>query len=175
MNEKSPEFRGFFICANMMLMKNQAFDAIIPAPFGAIGVRAEDDFLVGLELLLANQTEKISGDPFVQSVVTQIKQYLNDSNTLLDIPIAVKGTSFQRRVWKAIANVPAGKTVSYGELAETVASGARAVANVCGANQVPLIIPCHRVVAKSGLGGFMRGDERGLTIKTWLLKHEQQQ
>lgn len=157
-----------------MLMKTKAFDAIIPAPFGAIGVRTEDDFMVGLELLPVTQAEKTSGDPFIQSVVTQIKQYLNDPNTILDIPVAVKGTPFQRRVWKAIANVPAGKTVTYGELAETVASGARAVANVCGANQVPLIIPCHRVVAKSGLGGFMRGDERGLTIKTWLLQHEQQ-
>ncbi len=159
----------------MVLMKTHEFDAIIPAPFGAIGVNAEDDFLVGLALLPVAQAEKVSGDPFVQSIVMQIKQYLNNPDTLLDIPIAVKGTPFQKRVWQAIAKVPVGRTISYGELAGMVGSGPRAVANVCGANQVPLVIPCHRVVAKNGLGGFMQGQENGLAVKVWLLEHEQRQ
>lgn len=158
----------------MMTMKTQEFDAVIQAPFGAIGIITKDDFLVGLTLLPGTHAEKLSGHPFVQSVVLQIKQYLDDPNTLLDIPIAVKGTPFQKRVWKTIAQVPAGQTVSYSELADAVASGPRAVANVCGANQVPLVIPCHRVVAKNGIGGFMCGEKDGLAIKAWLLKHEQQ-
>ncbi|MDP2248723.1 MAG: methylated-DNA--[protein]-cysteine S-methyltransferase, partial [Nitrosomonadales bacterium] len=133
------------------------------------------DFLIGLTLLPVAQAEKVSNHPFVQSVVLQIKQYLHNPDTLLEIPIAIKGTPFQKRVWEAIAKVPAGRTVSYSELADEVASGSRAVANVCGANQVPLVIPCHRVVAKNGIGGFMRGEKDGLSIKSWLLKHEQQQ
>jgi methylated-DNA-[protein]-cysteine S-methyltransferase len=159
----------------MSFMKTREFDAIIPAPFGAVGVRTEDDFLVGLELLPSAQPEKIAGGPFVQSVVSQIKQYLNNPDTLLDIPIAVKGTPFQKRVWKAIADVPVGQTIYYSDLARVVGSGPRAVANVCGANQVPLVIPCHRIVAKNGLGGFMQGQENGLAVKVWLLQHEQRQ
>ena len=69
--------------------------------------------------------------------------------------------------------IPAGSTITYADLAQRAASGARAVANACGANPVPVIIPCHRVVARHGLGGFMRGREAGaLGIKQWLLAHE---
>lgn len=149
-------------------------DAIISVPFGAVGIRTKDEFLVGLELIDTPQAEKISDHPFVQYVASQLSQYFANPQTSLEIPIAVSGTPFQKRVWKAIAAIPAGKTLSYGELAEKVGSGPRAVANVCGANQVPLVIPCHRVVAKNGLGGFMQGKENGLAVKKWLLDHEKQ-
>ena len=148
------------------------FDAVIPAPFGAVGIRVQDDFLVRLQLMPAPQPERSSANPFVQHVVQVLKRYLQDSDTPLDIPIAVTGTPFQQRVWRAIAAIPAGQTLTYSELADKVASGPRAVANVCGANHVPLVIPCHRVVAKSGLGGFMQGEQDGLTVKQWLLDHE---
>jgi methylated-DNA-[protein]-cysteine S-methyltransferase len=82
------------------------------------------------------------------------------------------GTVFQQRVWQAIASIPLGQTRSYGQLAEQLNSGPRAVANACGANRIPLIIPCHRVLAKNGLGGFMQGKKNGLNIKRWLLAHE---
>jgi methylated-DNA-[protein]-cysteine S-methyltransferase len=148
------------------------FEAIIPAPFGAIGIRAQDDFLTGIELLTNALPEKPSAQPFVQQVVNQIHGYLSDPTAPLDIPYAVKGTHFQKRVWQAIAAIPSGQTLSYGELAQKVGSGPRAVANVCGANQIPLFIPCHRVVGKSGIGGFMQGNESGLSVKRWLLTHE---
>lgn len=148
------------------------FDAVIPVPFGAIGIRTQDDFLVGLELLAEPLAEKSSSQAFVQNVVHQLNQYFLDPKTRLDVPYAVKGTPFQKRVWRAIAAIPCGQTLSYGELAEKVGSGPRAVANVCGANQVPLFIPCHRVVAKNGLGGFMQGKQNGLAVKQWLLNHE---
>ena len=148
------------------------YDAIIAAPFGAVAIQARDDFLTRLELLAEPRTELFSDNAFVQVVAGQVGEYLRNPEAVLSIPYAVKGTPFQRRVWQAIAAIPCGKTLSYGELAAKVGSGPRAVANVCGANQVPLFIPCHRVVAKNGLGGFMQGDARGLAIKTWLLKHE---
>ena len=110
--------------------------------------------------------------PFIQDVLRQIRQYLENPDTALIAPCAVKGTHFQKRVWQAIADIPNGRTLSYGELAQKVGSGPRAVANVCGANQVPLFIPCHRVVAKNGIGGFMQGDVNGLKVKQWLLEHE---
>lgn len=148
------------------------YDAIVAAPFGAVAIQARDDFLTRLELLAEPHAELFSDNAFVQTVAGQISEYLRNPEAVLSIPYAVKGTPFQRRVWQAIAAIPCGKTLSYGELAAKVGSGPRAVANVCGANQVPLFIPCHRVVAKNGLGGFMQGDASGLAIKTWLLEHE---
>ena len=150
------------------------YDAVVAAPFGAVAIQARDDFLTRLELLAEPLAEVASDNAFVQNVARQVSEYLRNPQTVLSIPFAVKGTPFQRRVWQAIAAIPSGKTLSSGELADRVGSGPRAVANVCGANQVPLFIPCHRVVAKNGLGGFMQGDARGLAIKTWLLEHEKQ-
>jgi methylated-DNA-[protein]-cysteine S-methyltransferase len=148
------------------------YDAVLPAPFGAVGIRAQDDFLVGIDLVPEDLPEKQSSHPFVQDIARQIRAYLSNPSAGLDIPYAVKGTRFQKRVWQAISQIPSGKTLSYSELAEKVGSGPRAVANVCGANQVPLFIPCHRVVSKCGIGGFMKGNEKGLMVKRWLLEHE---
>jgi len=152
------------------------YDAIIPAPFGAVGICTQDDFLTEIALLptaqLPAQTAKPSSNAFTQFVANQISQYLGNSRVPLDLPFAIKGTPFQKRVWQAIAAIPRGQTLTYGELAAKVGSGPRAVANVCGANFVPLVIPCHRVVAKNGLGGFMQGKQNGLLVKQWLLAHE---
>ncbi|HLD09651.1 MAG TPA: methylated-DNA--[protein]-cysteine S-methyltransferase [Methylophilaceae bacterium] len=148
------------------------YDAIISAPFGAVGICTQDDFLTEVVLLPTAQAEKSSSNVFTQYVANQISRYFSNPQTSLDVPFAVKGTPFQKRVWQAIAAIPCGQTLTYGELAEKVSSGPRAVANVCGANRVPLLIPCHRVVAKNGLGGFMQGTENGLKVKKWLLHHE---
>jgi len=148
------------------------FEAIVPAPFGAVGIRAQDDFLIGIELIPEHMPEKQSAEPFVQQIASQVQEYLRNPAAPLNIPYAVKGTHFQRRVWQAIAAIPHGQTLSYSELAQKVGSGPRAVANVCGANQIPLFIPCHRVVSKNGIGGFMQGNENGLKVKRWLLAHE---
>jgi methylated-DNA-[protein]-cysteine S-methyltransferase len=82
------------------------------------------------------------------------------------------GTPYQQRVWQAISAIPRGQVLTYGDIAAQIGSGPRAVANACGANNIPLIVPCHRVVAKGGIGGFMQGNKDGLKIKKWLLKHE---
>ena len=84
----------------------------------------------------------------------------------------LEGTDFQRAVWNAIAAIPSGETRTYGELAIAIGrpKAVRAVGSACGANPVPLIIPCHRVTAKNGLGGF----SGGLAWKKWLLHLETQ-
>ncbi|NBC48858.1 MAG: methylated-DNA--[protein]-cysteine S-methyltransferase [Gammaproteobacteria bacterium] len=99
--------------------------------------------------------------------------YFADPARPIDCPIEPAGTAFQRRVWARIALIPPGQTATYGALASELGSSARAVGNACRANPVPLRVPCHRVVAASGLGGFA-GDRDGrlLTIKRWLLAHE---
>lgn len=158
-------------------MINNDFSAIVPAPFGAIGINTQDDFLLSLELLSHDMLgdsviEKLASDAFTQNIVNQISAYLLNSNATLDSSYALHGTPFQKRVWKAIADIPRGYVLNYTQLADKVRSGPRAVANACGANNTPLFVPCHRVVAKNGLGGFMQGKLSGLAIKQWLLRHE---
>jgi methylated-DNA-[protein]-cysteine S-methyltransferase len=83
------------------------------------------------------------------------------------------GTAFQQRVWQAMREIPLGETISYGALAKQLNSSARAVGNACRTNPIPIIIPCHRIVAKHGIGGFS-GMIQGtrITMKEWLLRHE---
>jgi methylated-DNA-[protein]-cysteine S-methyltransferase len=150
----------------------QYYDVIINAPFGGVGIHVESDYVVGIQLFLVQQSTREASHQFAQYVAHQISQYFMQAGSILDIPYAVSGTPFQKRVWKAISDIPAGEVLTYSELAEKVGSGPRAVANACGANRLPLLIPCHRVVAKNGLGGFMQGIDGGLKIKEWLLAHE---
>lgn len=150
----------------------QYYDVIINAPFGGVGIHVESDYVVGIQLFPIQQSTREASHKFAQYIAHQISQYFMQAGSILDIPYAVSGTPFQKRVWKAISDIPAGEVLTYSELAEKVGSGPRAVANACGANRLPLLIPCHRVVAKNGLGGFMQGINGGLKIKEWLLAHE---
>jgi methylated-DNA-[protein]-cysteine S-methyltransferase len=147
------------------------YDAVLEAPFGAVAVFVLNE-QVSIELL----TEKLAAKPAThksaQKIAHQIVAYFSDSNYQFNAAIKQHGTPFQQRVWKAIGEIPCGRVLTYAELAAQIGSGPRAVANACGANNLPLIIPCHRVVAKNGIGGFMQGNPDGLKVKKWLLKHE---
>lgn len=106
---------------------------------------------------------------------SDFERWLEQPDFVLDWPaLGGLGTVFQRRVWAQISGIPYGKTLSYGELAQSIASAPRAVGGACGANPLPLLVPCHRVVASGGgLGGFSR--QRGgflLEVKRWLLARE---
>ncbi|MBF0218753.1 MAG: methylated-DNA--[protein]-cysteine S-methyltransferase [Gammaproteobacteria bacterium] len=108
---------------------------------------------------------------------TAVAAYLRDAvagqQLLLTLPVLPQGTPFQQRVWQAIAAIAVGQTRPYGELAKVLQSSPRAVAAACAANPLPLIIPCHRVVAKNGLGGFIgQRDGKAVALKRWLLQHE---
>ncbi len=151
-------------------------DALICTPFGAVVISSNDGQLA-IELLAVPafdnvQVKKTSADPLVAQACKQVLQYLQQPAAKFDLPFTQQGTVFQQRVWQAIASIPLGQVRTYGELAREIGSGPRAVANACGANNLPLLVPCHRVVAQHGLGGFMQGKENGLLIKQWLLKHE---
>lgn len=157
-------------------MKNEnkrqpQFDAVIKAPFGAVGI-AIQGMQVSIELLSAKQQPKPAENKTVSRVASQIEAYFDNARNEFNLPLVYSGTPFQRRVWQAISAIPRGQVLTYGDIAQQIGSGPRAVANACGANHLPLIVPCHRVVAKNGLGGFMQGDPNGLKIKKWLLKHE---
>jgi methylated-DNA-[protein]-cysteine S-methyltransferase len=106
-------------------------------------------------------------------VIQAIQAYLEDPSFRFCFEPLLEGTAFQQRVWHELLQIPLGHTLTYGQLARQLGSSPRAIGNACRANPCPLVVPCHRVVGKTGLGGFA-GKNSGpkLQIKRWLLMHE---
>jgi methylated-DNA-[protein]-cysteine S-methyltransferase len=151
------------------------FSAIVAAPFGAIGVRTEAGQLRELVYLPLHFGEKDAADGVADAACKQVGRYLADPDFTFNLPLFGVGSPFQQRVWSAISAIPRGSVRTYGEVASHVGSAPRAVGQACGANWFPLVIPCHRVTAAGGLGGFSnQDDEHGfhLGVKRWLLTHE---
>ena len=151
------------------------FDACLKAPFGTLGIVADEKHLLGVHFLPASVAAKAPRTNTIAHLAcVQLMAYLDNPNFNFDLPLRLTGTKHQVDVWQGMRRIPAGKTVTYGELAEGVGSSARAVGTACGQNPIPVIVPCHRIVAANGgLGGFMGGKlENPLMIKQWLLKHE---
>lgn len=149
------------------------YHAKLATPFAVLGITIQDVKLTGIDFLPLAIPPVPPQDAVSREVCNQLERYLHNPASNFSLPLVLVGTEFQKRVWGELLAIPCGATISYTELAQRVGSGARAVANACGANNVPIIIPCHRVVAKHGLGGFMRGREaNSLSIKQWLLAHE---
>jgi methylated-DNA-[protein]-cysteine S-methyltransferase len=150
------------------------YNAIIEVPFGKVGIRIGDGVLRQI-LYLPQQTSELAPDSaLAKRVVMQVERYLERAVSRFDLPIEVVGTAFQQRVWQAICEIPCGTVLTYGELARRIGSAPRAVGQACGANDFPLLIPCHRVVSSTGIGGFSNhaGDGYFRNIKRWLLAHE---
>ena len=150
------------------------YAAKMRTPFCVLGIRTADGKVTGIEYLSRSERKAAPADPVAKRVVKELERYFADPRYRMSLPLAPRGTPFQRRVWDAIAAIPVGESRTYGDIARTVHSAPRAVGQACGDNPIPLIIPCHRVVAADGsLGGFMHstgGDP--IAIKRWLLAHE---
>jgi len=154
---------------------NHLFSAIVPAPFGAIGVRSNGTLVQELVYLPPSFSAQEPADALAERAVAQVERYLREPDFRFDLPLAEVGTAFQRRVWGAISAIPRGEVTTYGQIAKLLRSAPRAVGQACGANWFPLVIPCHRVTASGGLGGFSNHDDLNgfhLGVKRWLLAHE---
>jgi len=155
--------------------KNKIFSTLIdtPIPGYRLGVRVRNERLVSVEFVSSGAQLIPPDSRFSRHVVRQFERYFEKQTWPFDVDLFAQGTEFQRRVWLALTNIPPGEVRRYGELALTLNSSARAVGNACRVNPLPIIVPCHRVVAATGIGGFM-GQRRGgeLDIKRWLLAHE---
>jgi methylated-DNA-[protein]-cysteine S-methyltransferase len=153
-------------------------DCVIAAPFGCLGITTEmvdgSLMLAHIRYLPASAKHKAPGNALAALVEQQCRAYFADPRAVFDLPLKPLGTAFQQRVWHAITQLQSGERITYGAIAARLHSGARAVGGACGANYFPLVIPCHRVIAKANLGGFMGQDAPGLyrDIKLWLLNHE---
>lgn len=149
------------------------YQARFPAPFGVLGICCANDVLVGIDFLAPDTLLQAPGSPFAQQVCQQLAAYFADPDFHFTLPLRLNGTPHQNKVWQAMCAIPRGQTRQYGELARALASSARAVGQACGANPIPIVIPCHRVVSKAGMGGFAHHrDGYELDIKRWLLAHE---
>lgn len=150
-----------------------AYQAKIKIPCAVLGIRTLEESLSGVDFLPLHETLLMPGDDFTRRVCDQIAAYVRDPDFHFDVPLRLCGTPHQGKVWQALRAIPRGQALTYGVLARQLGSSPRAVGVACGDNPIPLFIPCHRVVAKNGAGGFMhRADGAPLGIKQWLLRHE---
>jgi methylated-DNA-[protein]-cysteine S-methyltransferase len=147
--------------------------AVIAAPFGSLRLEANGEFLLGITPQTATAGLIEPATPLLQEAARQLDAYFQDPRQPFSLPLPTVGTPYQQSVWRALRAIPPGRTKSYGQIAKELASAPRAVAGACRANHFPIIIPCHRVVASHGLGGYC-GAVAGpsIDIKRWLLRHE---
>lgn len=137
---------------------------------------SNDAFLTQTTLSPKQLAEK----EFIQKIKKELKCYLDDGSFHFSLPCHIElGTPFQQKVWRALAEIPSGEVKTYGRLAKELNSSAQAIGNACRNNLFPVIIPCHRVVSASGIGGYagdtldvQKGQIHFLRIKQWLLTHE---
>jgi methylated-DNA-[protein]-cysteine S-methyltransferase len=142
-----------------------------PTPFGFITITAEAEKITSVEL--CKKANSVGSSKVLDDAARQLDLYLKGSLSRFSLPLKVSGTPFQVAVWKAIAKIPFGKTLSYGEIAASIGKplAARAVGAAVGANPTPLLVGCHRVLGSNGsITGYSGG--QGIKTKKLLLTHE---
>lgn len=151
----------------------------VQSPVGPLKITVEDGFVTGIEFFKGNLKSQESACihetdsdnvNILNQAISELNEYFAGRLRRFTVPIKLSGTPFQRQIWRAMQKIGYGNTKTYRELAEAAGSprAARAVGNACAANPVAIIVPCHRVLAQDGLGGFGGGIE----AKGWLLNLE---
>jgi methylated-DNA-[protein]-cysteine S-methyltransferase len=148
----------------------------IDSPIGELTLTSVGGSLTGVHMNEQRHTPKIPedcrrDDAGLAHVVERLNAYFEGSLTDFELPMSMRGTEFQRRVWTALCEIPYGETISYGELARWVGNpkASRAVGLANGRNPLAIVVPCHRVI---GADGSLTGYGGGLDRKVWLLEHE---
>ncbi len=143
-------------------------------PFAVLGIVTDGVVVTGLRYLPRHTATRSPHDRAAEQACREVERYLADPAYCFNLSYRLEGTPYQRRVWREIEKLLPLKTITYGNIARRLGSAARAVGGACGANPIPLFVPCHRVLAAGGrLGGFMGGtDDFPLSVKSWLLRHE---
>ncbi len=152
----------------------------VTTPVGELVLVASDTGLREIRLPLpprgpAPPAEEASDHPVLREAARQLDEYFRGARREFDLPLDPGGSPFQRQVWDCLLTIPYGGTDTYGGLAARIGrrGAARAVGGANGANPLPIVVPCHRVVGASGaLTGYAGPAEEGIAIKRWLLGHE---
>jgi methylated-DNA-[protein]-cysteine S-methyltransferase len=149
------------------------FDVVVGFPKMKVAVKTRGGRVAEIRYLPFSVPLSEPVNSVAERAARQLEQYREDPDTRFELPLAVEGTPFQRRLWDALCEIPRGRTLTYGALAQRLGAEPRAVGRACGDNRLPIVIPCHRVVAADGIGGFAHS-RRGYLVeaKRWLLAHE---
>lgn len=139
----------------------------ISSPVGQLTIDENCDAIVAIRWSDASSG---NGSALLAEAARQLAAYFDGKLSRFDLPLAPAGSPFEARVWSAMQAIPYGQTRCYGDLADAIGSAPRAVGRACGTNPIPIVIPCHRVLAKTGLGGY--SGEGGLATKQRLLALE---
>jgi len=140
----------------------------INSPIGPLTLFEEDGRIISLDWGWPPDSVET---PLLLRARDQLEEYFAGTRTRFELPLDPPGTPFQRRVWRALSEIPHGETRTYGQLAESLGTGPRALGGACGRNPIPVLIPCHRVLAgNGGLGGYSGID--GIDTKIFLLRLE---
>ena len=138
------------------------------SPLGDITVSEENGVIVSVDWGWSSMQQET---PLLRRACDQLEKYFDGTRHEFDLPLAPEGTAFQKRVWKAMRDIPSGATRTYGDIARIIDSAPRAVGQACGRNPIPIFIPCHRVLGSHGsIGGYSGGE--GLATKRGLLRLE---
>ena len=137
------------------------------SPVGDLTISEDGGAVVALDW---GWVEQQSQTPLLSEARRQLDAYFDGTLDRFDLPLAPDGTLYQRRVWRALCEIPSGTTRSYADIARLVGGSPRAVGGANGRNPIPIVIPCHRVVATTGIGGYSGGE--GLPTKRFLLSLE---
>jgi methylated-DNA-[protein]-cysteine S-methyltransferase len=155
------------------------FDAIsrMESPIGRLEIIARGDVIVGLTIerdgSLPHDSIPAKNSAVIKRAVTQLGEYFAGKRREFSVPVSLTGTQFQNSVWNALTQIPFGAVRSYGDVGMTTgrSTAGRAVGGAVGANPVPIIVPCHRVLSSDGrITGYSGGN--GIPTKVWLLDHE---
>lgn len=140
------------------------YDARVPtqfisSPIGSLRITSDREKITGVESV--KKKGKNTPDALTKRCAKELQEYFKEAITTFSVPMMANGTVFQKSVWKAMSKIPYGRTKTYGEIATSVGrpKAVRAVGSACGKNPLLVLVPCHRVIGASGLGGFRAGVE----------------
>lgn len=149
----------------------------MPSPIGRLEIAGNGDAVVSLAIERSGHLpwEHLPErtDPILERAADQLTEYFAGDRRTFDVPVALAGSPFQLSVWEQLVDLQWGEVISYGELGRATgrATAGRAVGGAVGANPIPLLVPCHRVLAGDGrITGYSGGE--GIPTKSWLLQHE---
>ena len=143
------------------------YSATLPTPVGPLTVTSNG---TAITCVTWSGPESHDRRPELAEALSQLGAYFAGNLKDFDLPLAVEAPAFQVSVCDVMQSIPFGETLTYGDIAKRLGVPAQAVGQACGGNPIPVIIPCHRVLGATSLGGY--SGEGGVDTKVWLLRHE---
>lgn len=152
-------------------MLDQFIVSTFTTPSGVLEVAHDDHYIYTAQFIEKHKTSSPS-HPLSLLINDELSAYFADPSHRFQLPLKPQGSAYQQKVWSALLVIPVGRTLTYGELAHKLQSSPRAIGQACKKNPLTLFIPCHRIVGKNNLGGYMGNLEALLSYKSSLLAHE---